>query len=157
MTVATRLQTYLDQLGEGYELIRHPHSHCSMESAAYAHIPGDNLAKGIVLRDTQGHLLLVVLPADFHINLKQLGNWLQREVHLVDEEELGSLFPDCALGAIPPIGPAYALPTIWDRVLGDKETVFFEAGDHESLVKVSGRVFHELMAPAERAHFSRHL
>ena len=59
--------------------------------------------------------------------------------------------------AVPPIGFAYGVDTVWDTSLGDKESVWFEAGDHESLVHLSGRQFHELMAPAERGQFSHHV
>ena len=47
--------------------------------------------------------------------------------------------------------------TITNTSLGAVEDVFFEAGDHEHLVKLSGKAFHELMSPAERGGFSHHL
>jgi Ala-tRNA(Pro) deacylase len=54
---------------------------------------------------------------------------------------------------------AYGVKTIWDpkSSLGKLDEVFFEAGDHQTLVQMSGVQFHELMAPAERGVFSHHI
>ena len=110
----------------------------------------------VILEDTKGPLMAVI-PADFHLDLDDLKQQLHRDLEFAEEEELASLFPDCELGAIPPVGPAYDMPTIWDTRLGEEPTVYLEAGDHETLLEMSGRAFHELMAPAERGHFSHHV
>jgi len=88
-----------------------------------------------------------------------LHSMLQQEVGLATESEVKKLFSDCEPGAVPPIGSAYGIKTIWDphTSLGRLDEVYFEAGDHEHLVHVSGEQFHELMAPATRGVFSRHL
>lgn len=156
MSIAEKLRVYLKAQEAKYSLRRHPHTSSSMETAEAAHIPGDCLAKGVVLKDADGYLLVVV-PSDYHVELGRLNHLLKREMEMVDENDLVTLFPDCETGAVPPIGFAYGVDTIWDTSLGDKESVWFEAGDHESLVHLSGRQFHELMAPAERGQFSHHI
>lgn len=158
MSIASRLQKYLKDKGTHYKLVRHPHSESSMETAETAHVPGDALAKGVVLRDGSG-LLLVVVPSDYHIELDTLNEHLERQLSLVNEGELRDIFPDCEPGAVPPIGAPYSIDTVWDpeASLGFQEQVFFEAGDHATLVRVSGEQFHELMAHADRMHISHHV
>ncbi|HHH39647.1 MAG TPA: YbaK/EbsC family protein [Sedimenticola sp.] len=158
MSIAKRLQSYLSDRGAEYRMKAHPPSDYSMETAEKAHVPGDALAKGIVVKDQEGHLL-VVLPSDYHVDLEVLHRLLQQPVELATEEEVAALFDDCKPGAVPPIGPAYGIRTIWDpnTSLGKLSQIYFEAGDHQHLVRVSGRQFHELMAPAERGSFSRHI
>jgi len=158
MKIATKLDDYLRERGIQYQVVTHPHSEYSMETAEKAHVSGDALAKGVLVEDDDGYLL-VVLPADFHIELESLHRLLGQKVSMVDEPELGKVFSDCELGAVPPIGMAYGVKTIWDpqSSLGKLDEVFFEAGDHQTLVQVSGEHFHELMAPAERARFSHHV
>ncbi|MES9872978.1 MAG: YbaK/EbsC family protein [Candidatus Sedimenticola sp. 6PFRAG7] len=158
MTIAKRLLEFLKQHDTRYKLVAHPHTGSSMETAEQAHVPGDALAKGVVVRE-DSEFLLVVLPADYHIELESLKAMLGRDVMLAVEGELGSLFPDCEMGAVPPVGEPYGLTTIWDPTtsLGQEDKVFFEAGDHEHLISVSGKTFHELMAHAERGEFSRHV
>ncbi len=158
MAIAYKLESYLQLHEIGYEVITHPHSSYSMETAEKAHVPGDALAKGVLVVDEMGYLL-VVLPADYEIELGSLHKLLDQEVTMVDEATLGEVFDDCEIGAVPPVGMAYGIKTIWDpkSSLGKQDEVFFEAGDHESLVRVSGEKFHELMAPAERGKFSHHI
>ncbi len=158
MAIASKLEKYLKHQNVEYKLVTHPHSSYSMETAEMAHVPGDALAKGVLVTDEAGYLLLV-LPADYEIELDSLKKMLKQEVGLVKEATLGEVFSDCELGAVPPIGMAYGIKTIWDpkSSLGKQEEVYFEAGDHDSLVRVSGEQFHELMATAERGEFSHHI
>lgn len=158
MALASRLEKYLRQQEVKYKVVTHPHSEHSMETAEKAHIPGDALAKGVLVKDDDEYLL-VVLPSDYHIELDTLKKLLKQEVAMVDEVTLGVVFSDCEVGAVPPIGMAYGIRTIWDpkSSLGQLDEIFFEAGDHRSLVRVSGEQFHELMAPAERGEFSHHI
>jgi Ala-tRNA(Pro) deacylase len=65
------------------------------------------------------------------------------------------LFPDCREGAIPPLGPAYGLRTVVDDDLEAQQEVYFEAGDHESLVHMTASQFLSLLGRVERAHFAQ--
>jgi len=158
MTIASNLENYLQKQQVKYKLVTHPHSEYSMETAEKAHVHGDALAKGVLVKDDDGYLL-VVLPADYLIEMETLHKLLGQAVAMVDEATLAEIFSDCELGAVPPIGMAYGIKTIWDpkSSLGKRDEVFFEAGDHQSLVRVSGVQFHELMAPADRGEFSHHM
>ena len=158
MAIAYKLKEYLLRRQADYRLLAHPHTHSSMETAQQAHVPGDALAKGILVQDQKGYLLLV-LPADYHIDLDILRSLLRQEVELAGEAVVKSMFDDCHPGAVPPIGSAYGIKTIWDphTSLGRLDEIYFEAGDHEHLVRVSGEQFHELMADAERGEFSHHI
>jgi Ala-tRNA(Pro) deacylase len=157
MPISKTLQLYLKQHDVRYKLIRHPHSASSMDSAEKAHVTGDALAKGILVKEGEEYLQ-VVLPSDYHVELDSLHKLLGKEVEMAQESELIDLFPDCELGAIPATGHIFGIKTLWDpnTTLGKAEMVYFEAGDHQHLVQVSGKQFHELMAEAERGEFSYH-
>jgi Ala-tRNA(Pro) deacylase len=159
MSIANKLQHYLKEHDIHYRLIKHPHTGSSMESAEKAHIPGDSLAKGVLLATVDDGYRLVVVPSDYHIKLDALQSLLNQNVEMATESELKTCFPDCEVGAVPPLGHVYGIMTLWDpkTSLGSEEKIYFEAGDHEHLVAVSGAHFHELMAPAERAEFSYHI
>ena len=153
MAIAQRLQWYLDQAGLDYEVLHHPRSACSMETARQAAIPPGRLAKPVVLEDERGYLLAVV-PASCRINLLELETWLHRHLELVTERNLGDLFPDCATGAVPPVGAPYQLPVVYDEVLEALPDVYFEAGDHEDVVHMNAYDFCALLGTAPCAHFS---
>jgi Ala-tRNA(Pro) deacylase len=156
MTCAARLKSYLDEQAVEYELIPHPHTENSMATAAAAHVPGDRLAKAVIVcRD--GEYLMVVVPSDYHIHLGLLHRYLGEEVGLATEQEVVQLFPDCGAGAVPPVGAAYGLRTLLDSALLDEPEIFFESGDHASLIRVSGDQFRDLFRGGEHIDVGQHI
>lgn len=154
MPIARRLRWYLDQCGVPYEVLPHPHSDSSAQTARQARIPADRLAKPVLLEDERGYVVAVV-PASRRIDLRSLGHQLHRELELASESEIADLFPDCERGALPPIAAAYRLPVVFDDALASLPEVYFEAGDHEDVVHVRGEDFVALLDGALHGHFSR--
>lgn len=155
MAVAITVQQYLEDRGVDYEVLTHVHTVSASRTAQKSHVPGDRVAKAVVLK-ADADYLVAVLPASHHVDLGQLGGWLGRTVGLATESETSELFPDCALGAVPPVAGAYGVEAILDDSLTRQSDVYFEGGDHSSLVHVSADQFRDLMAGARRGVFSTH-
>ncbi len=155
MSIAPKVQELLERKGLRYDVLHHPHSSNSMETAQMAHVPGRNLAKSVILEDEYG-FLMAVLPSTHHVQLGILGKALKRKLRLATEDELSGLFEDCELGAIPPLGATYGMRTVMDDSLIDHPEVYFEAGDHESLIQTSREDFLEMMEGASHMRFSGH-
>ena len=154
MAIAARLKWYLDANGVEYEVIPHPHTSSSHETAAAAHVPEDRLAKSVVLEDAEGYVL-AVLPASRRVSIGELREQLNRAVELASEGDLAELFDDCETGAIPPLGAAYGIPSVVDDALLEASEIYFEAGDHEDLVHMRGEEFLGLLSSARHGRFSR--
>ncbi len=155
MSIANRVSDYLAEQDADFEILPHPHSSTSLESAQLAHVPGNCIAKSVVLGDERGYLL-AVLPASCRVDLGELHRQTNRNLGLATEQELGALFEDCEPGAVPPFGNVYDLDTIVDESLVEQSDIYFEAGDHESLVHVSAETFEALLADARHSEFIRH-
>lgn len=155
MTMAPTVQRHLAEQGIAHEVVVHPATGSSSETAQVAHVSGNRIAKAVVLKDGAGYLL-AVLPAAHHLQLDWVRDWLGRRVTLASEAEVGRLFPDCDVGAVPAIGHAYGLDVIVDESLIGLDEVAFEGGDHQSLIKTSGEQFSSLLGAARRGRFSRH-
>ncbi|WP_445363124.1 aminoacyl-tRNA deacylase [Microbulbifer sp. ANSA003] len=146
MTIAATLSQYLNDQSVDYHLIQHPHTRTSRESARAAHVREDQVAKAILLQDIEGYVMAVI-PASSSLDMRSLHNETGRNsLQMVSETELGAIFPDCELGALPALGQAYGITTLLDTSLGHCETIYFEAGDHEELVEMSGPQFTKLFA-----------
>jgi len=142
--------------GAKYEVVTHPRSSTSMETAEFAHIPGDCVVKSVILEDDQG-MVMAVLPSTCSVRLGELGKAMNRRLRLATEAELGDAFPDCQTGAIPPFGSAYGMKMVVDDSLEAQPELYFEAGDHEHLIHVSRDQFMAMMSGAERRHFSHRM
>ena len=153
MALAPLVHDYLTRHGAKYDVVAHPRSTHSAETAELAHIPGERLVKSVVLRDDEGAVLLAVLPSTLSVHIGHLSEETHRRLRLADEEDLQGVFPDCSLGAIPPLGPAYGVRIILDDSLDAHEDLWFEAGDHEHLVHMSSPQFMALVGPAQKVRF----
>ena len=67
---------------------------------------------------------------------------------------MSALFYDCDLGAVPALGKAYEVETVVDDTLLRQPEIYFEGGDHEALVHLSGRDFRALMADLPHGRFT---
>jgi len=153
MAIAKRLQWYLQQHGLDYDLVPHAHSSSSLESARAARIPAGKLAKCVLLEDERGYLL-AILPASCQLDLDEVEEQLHRSLGLASEAEVGELFGDCEVGAVPAAGPVYGVPTLVEDSLLRMPDVYVEAGDHEELVHLSGPAFRQLVAQSLHGRFS---
>ncbi len=152
MTIATTLETYLSQHEIDYELLTHPHSGSSHETAVAAHVPEDHVAKAVIVRDAEAYFA-VVIPADSWLKTEAVNRELNRVLKLASEDEIAEIFNDCEAGAAPPVGEAYGIETLLDKSLTTLANVYFEAGDHEQLVHVNGNNFLALLGGARQGYF----
>jgi len=156
MAISSTLRDFLDQQQVAFELVPHPRTGTSTYTAQQAHVPGNQLAKAVIIKE-DGKYSMVIVPSVEHVDLAALRHHFGHGVELATEPELGELFPDCAIGAVPPIGAAWGLDTYLDECLLDEQEVFFEAGDHEDLVRVTGDQFRKLLENARHGHYGHTL
>lgn len=155
MAIAPTLQKYLAAENIQYEVVPHELSMTSTRTAEACHIPGDRLAKGVVLpRD--GEYMLAILPASHHLRPSELKTILGGNVHMAQETEIGELFRDCAHGAVPAVAKCYGLDTIVDDSIEAQPDIYMEAGDHETLLHMGHAQFARLTANALHGRFSAH-
>lgn len=153
MAVAETVHRALVQNSIDYDLVAHPHTGSSHETALASHISEDHIAKAVVVKDAAGYAMVVV-PADHWVEMSSLRRELDRDLRLAEETELAGLFPDCEPGAVPPLGTAYGIETFMDQALADLANLYFEAGDHEALVHVSGEGYQTVLGGARRGYYS---
>lgn len=152
--IAQRLRWYLNQSGLPYEVLPHPHSSSSLETAREAHVRPEKFVKPVLLEDERGYVMAVV-PASSRIDLARLCEQMHRDFELASESEIDELFPDCASGAMPPIGAPYRIATVYEDSLAGLRDVYFEAGDHEDVVHMRAGDFLTLLDGALHGHFSQ--
>lgn len=153
MAIARKLNQFLIDQHADYELIDHDPTRSPIETARICHVPAWQMAKAVLL-ETEQDYLLAVLPADRRLDLSELRSDLELKPHLAAEKELTVIFDDCEFGAVPPIGSGYGVLTIIDDSLDDAPDIYFEAGNHASLIHMSGAEFLRLTQQARRGHLS---
>jgi len=146
MEMPRRLIECLDENKVRYQVLQHPEAVSAQRIAQAEHVKGRHHAKVVVVKADDAHLMMV-LPADHHIDLEKTGKATGKPVSLGKEQEFKSLFPDCAIGAMPPFGNLYGLPTYVDRDLAEQDYIVFEAGTHTDAIKMSYRDYEKIVKP----------
>lgn len=144
MAIALTIQEYLDDQHIPYDVVKHEKTENSSMTARESHVPGDSLAKGVVLK-WDGSYVLAVLPASRHVDLGQVRKLLGEKVELATEQETSSLFPDCDTGAVPIVAEPYRVACVIDDGLDMRSDIYFEGGDHQTLIHVRHEEFSRLM------------
>ena len=148
------LPSFLDEQGVNYRLSHHAETYRSQDLAQVEHIPGKSVVKPVLVK-ADGHFVLCALPASYKVDLDELRDQLRCEdVKLAEERQLAELFPDCEIGAEPPIGRLWGLPTLMDESLTAADMVTLQAGTHCDAVTMSLAEYRRLAQP-EIAHFGR--
>lgn len=145
---ANRLTHYLDEHAIKYVSTRHSPAFTAAEVAVSTHVAGRSFAKTIIL-EVEGVPAMLVLPANRRILIHDLREMLGTErVKLASEREIRELFPDCELGAMPPIGPLYGFKVHVTASLAQEREITFNAGTHTETITMAYADFARLVQPA---------
>ena len=138
---------FLDRAGVKYEVRQHTPVFTAQGLAQREHEHGKYVAKPVIVR-ADGRYVMCVLPAPSKIDLGKLKAHLGADVvELAHEDQIGKLFPDCELGAEPPFGNLYDLPTLMDRTLEQDDHIVLQAGTHSKAIRMSMADYQRLAQP----------
>jgi len=147
MVVARKLKGFLDERKVGYHVLRHHERFTSSEIAQALHVPGQELAKVVMVKVDKG-LAMAVLPANVMVNLDAFAKAAgSSKAELATEDEFKGTFPDCEVGAMPPFGNLYGVDVYVDTLLTQDREIVFEAGNHHEAVKLAYEDFARLVHP----------
>jgi Ala-tRNA(Pro) deacylase len=151
-----RLHKFLSDRGISFERLRHyPPTYDAQHLAQALHVPGDEVAKTVLLR-VNGSYAFAVLPATHAIDMSAVREVLgTTEVHLATEIEFGDFFPDFEFGALPPFGSQYGLRTLVDSSLPQDDEIVFQGNTHEEAIRMRYQDFEQVERPIVAA-FSHH-
>ncbi|MBI5203274.1 MAG: YbaK/EbsC family protein [Elusimicrobia bacterium] len=136
MPAVNWLQEMLDRSGTAYEWLHHMPAMTAGEFAAKEVAPACRVAKAVVVFADRRPVLLVLganRRVNFHVARLLLG---ARELRKASEEEMRTLFPDCEVGAEPPVAHWPGVELWMDPSLQTEGDVLFPAGTHQDGVRM---------------------
>lgn len=120
-----------------YRETHHHDAYTAQGLAHEEHASGHRVAKVVVCYADEKPVLLVI-PATHQVILSTLKAVLgSKQVRLASEIEMGRLFPDCEIGAEPPL-PHWSGIALWmDEALRTTGDILFPAGTHRDGLRVA--------------------
>jgi Ala-tRNA(Pro) deacylase len=146
MEIPKRLIDCLNENKMTYEILHHPEAVTAQRIAQAEHVKGRHHAKVVMIKSGEQHLMMA-LPADHQIDLEKVEKAIGKACSLDREQEFKLLFADCAIGAMPPFGNLYGLPTYVDKHLAEQDYIVFEAGTHTDAIKMSYADYEKIVKP----------
>ena len=151
-----RVIEFLDKSAVSYQVSEHLSAFTAQQMAAAEHEPGQFVAKPVIIQ-ADGEYVMCVLSACCKIDMGKLKDQLGADsVELAEETQIGRIFDDCELGAEPPFGNLYDMPTIMDKALENDDHIIFQAGTHEQAINMSVDKYRDLAKPRV-LEFSYHM
>jgi len=149
MPIPQTLKSRLDHEHVHYDVLPHSQTFRAVAVAQTLHVSEQEMAKVVIVK-VKERFVTTVLPATGKVNIQRLRKLFgTHHVRLATEGEIAQLFPDCELGAMPPLGTLYGLPVYVDRSLtgDDDEEIVFEGGTHSEAIRMRYWDFAALVFP----------
>jgi Ala-tRNA(Pro) deacylase len=129
------IDRYLREHHLAYEHTMHMRAVPAQRLAAAEHVPGDRVAKPVVV-SLDGRIALAVVAATQKVDVDALreGSFASR-VEVVPEAMFQELFAGCEVGAEPPL-ELFGLPIFVDADLAREPWIVMRGGTHEDALKI---------------------
>jgi Ala-tRNA(Pro) deacylase len=148
MPIPEHICKFLDSHGVAYQLYTHSRAYTAQGIAQAQHLSGKKLAKVVMIISDDGKMIMTVVPANCRVDMDKLGKLLSaNSIRLATEEEFKDVFPECELGAMPPLGNIYHLDVWMDKSMRAHPTIVFNAGTHAETIQMLLADFERLVQP----------
>ena len=138
-----RLIKCLNENAVRYEILHEP---LDPSGSRQQFLSNPGFIQTVVLRTKKQHLLAAI-PAGHSVDLKKFTQLIGGPTRLEIEDEFKWLFPDCALGAVPPFGNLYGLATWVDNSVAKTEHIVFFAGTPIDSIKLAYSSYIDVARP----------
>jgi Ala-tRNA(Pro) deacylase len=142
-----RLTEFLDGHRVKYVIVHHSPAFTAQEVAASSHISGHRMAKTVVVKIDHEFALAVVRATD-DVDMLLLSDVAgTSNCELAAQDEFVDRFEGCEIGAIPPFGTIFGLPTYVDTELSKEAVIAFNAGSHSAVAVMDWPDYRRLARP----------
>jgi Ala-tRNA(Pro) deacylase len=141
------LTKFLDDNKVKYVTIRHSIAYTAQQIAESAHIPGNEMAKTVMVT-LDDRLAMAVLRGTDKVDIDLLRSAAgASKAEIATEIQFQGMFPGVELGAMPPFGNLYDMAVYVDEALARDERIAFNAGTHSELIRLDYEDFERLVQP----------
>ena len=158
--IPAKLKSFLEKNKIKREIIEHRTVYTAFDKAATLKVKPNIVGKTLVLKSGK-ELFLALIPGNKNLDLvkiRKLFNDITRlrpslrlrttarrgKFEFVTERIMKNKFQGFKIGALPPFGQLFKLPTFIDRGILKEKIILANAGIHEASLKVSPKIFDKL-------------
>ncbi|PIP18266.1 MAG: hypothetical protein COX42_01830 [Parcubacteria group bacterium CG23_combo_of_CG06-09_8_20_14_all_35_6] len=152
MKIPAKLSKFLSTNKIKFEEIKHRQVFTGLDKAATLKIKSNLIAKTIVMKSGKD-MAMAILAANKNLNKKKFAKASKlKNPDFVSETLIKNKIKGFKVGAIPPLGGLFKMPSFLDRGLAKEKLIFVSAGNYETSLKISPKSLEKL--GAMKADFS---
>ena len=156
MAIPKKVIKFLNKNKIKYQSVEHRTVYTAYDKAATLRVKPKVIGKTLLLRIDRD-LAVVLIPGNRNLDknkFKKLASGWQKKqnreaakrIDFVSEKLMKSRFKGIKIGALPPFGSIWKLPTFIDNSLIKEKNIFVNSGIYETSFKLSPRIFEKIGA-----------
>ncbi len=154
MSIATRIADYLAQHQVNYETLKHESAASLIQAAKSLKLSEQTVLRALVLKAGE-QLACAVLPLTYMVDFKALEQATGKQYEPVAVLSVADIFQDCEAGVVPALARLYGIETFYDRQLLNMQSIVFEAGASDALLRINTEDFLALIDGDQLMSFAR--
>jgi len=145
MVIPSKILKFLERSKLKYEPIEHRTVYTAHDKAKTLRFPEKVIGKTLILK-TDKKLALVLIPADKNLDKNKFRKIAKvKKTDFVSEKFMRDKFKGMKVGAVPPFGGLWTLPTFIDKSLLQKPKIVVNGGNYNWSIKITPAVLKKLM------------
>jgi Ala-tRNA(Pro) deacylase len=143
MTVPKKVLKLLKNSKVKFEIIKHKKVFTAFDKSQTLKVPQKIVGKTLVLKIDK-KLTLILISADRKLDLRKVKK-LGKRVKLATERLIKNKLKGTKLGAVPPFGVLWKIPTIVDTSLKKQKEIILNSGDWFHSIKISPKALEKIV------------
>lgn len=162
MAVPSKILKFLEKAKVKYESIEHRTVYTAFDKAQTLKVPQKMVGKTLVVRMDKNYAL-VLIPANKNLNKNKfrktakvlLASRQVKKADFVSEKLIKNKFKGVKVGAVPPFGNLWTLPTFADKSLLQNPKIIVNGGNYNWSIKITPAALKKLMPDLIVGNFSQ--
>jgi len=155
MAVSAKLTNLLEKNKIKYELLKHRTVYTAYDKAVTLRSSEKVVGKTLVVK-LDKNPALVLIPANKNLDKQKLKKAAKtKSVDFIKEAWMKKRLKGVKVGAVPPFGNLWKLPTFVDRTLINQSKIIINGGDYNWSIKINPAVFKKIIPDLVIGNFSK--
>ena len=165
MAIPQKIIKFLDKANVKYEVLQHRKVFTAYDKAATLKVPQKMVGKTLVIKMDRDSVL-VLIPANKNLDKtklkktanilrKKTGQKLIKKIGFTTESWMKKNLKGVKVGAIPPLGILWKLPTFIDRIFLKNPKIIINGGDYNWSIKISPTNLKKILLEPVTGGFSK--
>lgn len=155
MAIPKKILKFLEKSKVKFEILEHKTVYTAFDKAQTLKVPEKIVGKTLVIKKDRD-LVLGLIPADCSLDLKRIKQVTKgKKIELASEKLIKNKLKGAKVGAIPPFGFLWKIPTFIDKRLMKEKEIILNGGAYNFSIKINPKNLENLIPDLVVGSFSK--